>query len=215
RRAKGGVKQATLLLEGITCGACAWLIERRLGRLDGVRSADVNLAARRVQVEWDAGRTRLSSILQAIAALGYRTQGFDAAESESAAMRERRAMLWRLFVAGLSMMQVMMYAVPAYLAEGDMTRDVEQLMRWASLTLTVPVILWSAGPFFMNEWGGFRAQRVGTDAAVALVIAVAFAASAWATVSGRGEVYFDSITMFVFLLLGARYLEAMARAEAP
>ena len=214
RTGEGGVRQATLLLEGITCGACAWLIERRLGRLDGVRSADVNLAARRVQVEWDAGRTRLSSILQAIAALGYRTQGFDAAESESAAMRERRAMLWRLFVAGLSMMQVMMYAVPAYLAEGDMTRDVEQLMRWASLTLTVPVILWSAGPFFMNAWRGLRAHRVGMDAPVALGIAVAFAASAWATVSGRGEVYFDSITMFVFLLLGARYLEAMARAKA-
>ena len=214
RTGKGGVKQATLLLEGITCGACAWLIERRLGRLDGVRSADVNLAARRVQVEWDDGRTRLSSILQAIAALGYRTQGFDAAESESAAMRERRAMLWRLFVAGLSMMQVMMYAVPAYLADGDMTRDVEQLMRWASLTLTVPVILWSAGPFFMNAWRGFCAHRVGMDAPVALGIAIAFAASAWATVSGRGEVYFDSITMFVFLLLGARYLEAMARAKA-
>ena len=80
RTGEGGVKQATLLLEGITCGACAWLIESRLGRLDGVRSAGVNLAARRVQVEWDAGRTRLSSILQAIAALGYRTQGFDAAD---------------------------------------------------------------------------------------------------------------------------------------
>jgi Cu2+-exporting ATPase len=214
RTGKDGVKQATLLLEGITCGACAWLIERRLGGLYGVSGADVNLAARRVQVEWDDGRTRLSSILQAIAALGYRTQGFDAAASESVAMRERRAMLWRLFVAGLAMMQVMMYAVPAYLTEGDLTRDVEQLMRWASLTLTVPVILWSAGPFFTNAWRGFRAHRVGMDAPVALGIAVAFAASAWATVSGRGEVYFDSITMFVFLLLGARYLESMARAKA-
>ncbi len=111
-------------------------------------------------------------------------------------------------------MQVMMYAVPAYLAEGDMTRDVEQLMRWASLTLTVPVILWSAGPFFTNAWRELRVLRMGMDTPVALGIAVAFAASAWATVSGRGEVYFDSITMFVFLLLGARYLETLARARA-
>ena len=97
RRIEGGVRQATLLVEGITCGACAWLIERRLQRCDGVLGVVVNLSARRVQVEWDDSRIRLSAILQAINELGYRTQGFDAAASESAAMRERRAMLWRLF----------------------------------------------------------------------------------------------------------------------
>ena len=215
-RAGGGRRQA-----GDAAGRRHYLRRLRLADRAQARSAAtacaasaVNLSARRVQVEWDDARIRLSAILRAIDELGYRTQGFDAAASESAAMRERRAMLWRLFVAGLAMMQVMMYAVPAYLAEGDMTRDVEQLMRWASLTLTVPVILWSAGPFFTNAWRELRARRVGMDAPVALGIAVAFAASAWATVSGRGEVYFDSITMFVFLLLGARYLEAMARARA-
>jgi Cu2+-exporting ATPase len=214
RQKAGSVRQATLLVEGITCGACAWLIESRLQRCDGVVCAAVNFSARRVQVEWDDSRLRLSAILQAINELGYRTQGFDAAAGESAGMRERRAMLWRLFVAGLAMMQVMMYAVPAYLADGDMTRDVGQLMRWASLTLTVPVILWSAAPFFTNAWRELRVLRVGMDTPVALGIAVAFAASAWATVAGRGEVYFDSITMFVFLLLGARYLETVARARA-
>jgi Cu2+-exporting ATPase len=209
-----GVRQATLLVEGITCGACAWLIERRLARCEGVRHAAVNLAARRVQVEWETSRIRLSGILAAINELGYRTHGFDAAQSRSAAVRERRAMLWRLFVAGFGMMQVMMYAVPAYVAGLDMTRDVEQLLRWASFVLTVPVVFWSAGPFFASAWRQLRARRVGMDTPVALAVAIAFAASAWATVSGRGEVYFDSITMFVFLLLGARYLEAMARARA-
>ena len=214
RQGPGGARQATLLVEGITCGACAWLIERRLRKIDGVRSAAVNLSARRVQVEWDDRRARLSAILGAIAALGYRAQGFDAAAGESAAARERRAMLWRLFVAGLAMMQVMMYAVPVYLSGADMSRDVEQLMRWASLVLTVPVVLWSAGPFFAGAWRGLRARRLGMDVPVALGIAIAFAASAWATLTGRGDVYFDSVTMFVFLLLGARYLEALARARA-
>jgi Cu2+-exporting ATPase len=214
RGAPGSLRQATILLEGISCGACVWLIERALERLPGVRRAAVNLAARRVQVEWEDARVRLSRILEAIAALGYRTQGFDAAASEAAATRERRATLWRLFVAGFAMMQVMMYLLPVYVADGDMGRDAEQLMRWAGLVLTVPVMLWSAGPFFANAWRDGRARRIGMDVPVSLGLAIAFAASAWATVSGHGEVYFDSITMFVFLLLGARYLEAQARARA-
>jgi Cu2+-exporting ATPase len=112
------------------------------------------------------------------------------------------------------MMQVMMFAAPAYSSDGEVTRDAEQLMRWASLVLTLPVMLWSAVPFFRGSWRELRARRVGMDVPVAIGIAVAFAASAWATVAGRGEVYFDSITMFVFLLLAARYLESAARARA-
>ena len=214
RDAGAGIRQATLLVDGITCGACAWLIERGLQRCEGVRGVAVNLSARRVQVEWDEARTHLSAIMGVVDALGYRTRGFDPAAGESAAARERRGMIWRLFVAGFAMMQVMMYAVPTYIADGDMSRDAEQLMRWASFTLTLPVILWSAGPFFRNAWRDLRTRRAGMDVPVALGIAVAFAASAWATVSGRGAVYFDSITMFVFLLLGARYLEVLARARA-
>ena len=214
REAGAGIRQATLLVDGITCGACAWLIERGLQRCGGVRGVAVNLSARRVQVEWDDARTRLSAIMGVIGGLGYRTQGFDPAAGETAAARERRAMIWRLFVAGFAMMQVMMYAVPAYIAGGELGRDAEQLMRWASFTLTLPVILWSAGPFFRNAWRELRARRAGMDVPVALGIGIAFAASTWATAGGRGEVYFDSVTMFVFLLLGARYLEVLARARA-
>ena len=205
---------AALLIEGITCGACAWLIEQRLLQLPGVLHVAVNLAARRAQVEWDPARARLSAILQAVADLGYRAQPFDPGRSASAAARERRSMLWRLFVAGFGTMQVMMYAVPVYLAEGDMGRDLEALMRWASLVLTIPVVTWAAGPFFTNAWRDLKARRVGMDVPVALGIAVAFLASVYATFRGTGEVYFDSISMFIFLLLGARYLEAMARARA-
>ena len=214
RRLDGDIRQATLLVEGIRCGACALLIERRLQGCEGVRSAAVNLSARRLHVDWNDARIRLSAILRAVNDLGYRTQGFDTAAGELAAGRERRRALWRMFVAGFAMMQVMMYALPAYFSAGEMTPDASQLMRWASFALTVPVILWSAGPFFSNAWRDLRAGRAGMDVPVALGIAVAFAASAWATVSGRGEVYFDSIVMFVFLLLGARYLEALARSRA-
>ena len=112
--------------------------------------------------------------------------------------------MWRLFVAGFGMMQVMMYAVPVYLADGDMTPDIEQLMRWASLILTVPVVLYSAAPFFTSAWRDLKLSRVGMDVPVALGVGAAFVASCWATLTGRGEVYFDSVTMFVFFLLGAQ-----------
>jgi Cu2+-exporting ATPase len=120
-----------------------------------------------------------------------------------------------VFVAGFGMMQVMMYAVPVYLAgDGEMTPAVEQLMRWASLVLTLPVVLYSAAPFFRNAWRDLRLRRVGMDVPVALGVGAAFAASVWATLTAGGEVYFDSVTMFVFFLLSGRFLEMTARQRA-
>jgi P-type Cu2+ transporter len=122
--------------------------------------------------------------------------------------------MWRLWVAGFGMMQVMMYAYPVYIADGDMTADIETLMRWASLILTLPVVFYSSAPFFRNAWRDLKLRHVGMDVPVALGVGAAFAASCWATFIGGGEVYFDSVTMFVFFLLGGRYLEMTARQKA-
>ena len=207
-------KEATLLLEGITCAACVWLIEQRLGSLDGVRGVDINYAARRARVRWDERRTQLSEVLRAVADLGYRAQAYDGAGSDTALRNERRTLLWRVFVAGFGMMQVMMYAVPAYLSDGDMDPGIAGLMQWASLILTIPVMLWSAVPFYGGAWRDLKRGRVGMDVPVTLGILAAFAASVHATAVGAGEIYFDSVSMFVFLLLGARYLEMTAREKA-
>lgn len=205
-------REASLILEGITCAACVWLNEQHLTRQAGVMAVEINYATRRARVRWDERRIKLSGILAAVAAIGYHAHPYDAARSEEIAQRERRAALWRLFVAGFGMMQVMMYAVPAYVAgEGEMTADIERLLRWASLVLTLPVVLYSAAPFFRNAWRDLRLKRVGMDVPVALGVGAAFVASLWATLIGAGEVYFDSVTMFVFLLLGGRYLEMLAR----
>jgi Cu2+-exporting ATPase len=109
----------------------------------------------------------------------------------------------------------MMYAFPVYVAgEGDMTWDIELLLRWASLLLTLPVVLYSAAPFFQRAWRDVRLRRLGMDVPVALGVGSAFAASLWATLTDGPEVYFDSVTMFVFFLLGGRYLEMIARQKA-
>ena len=201
-------KEASLLLEGITCSACIWLNEQHLSRMPGVTGVDINYATRRARVRWDERQIKLSDILTAIAAIGYRAYPYDAAKNEEISRKERREALWRLWVAGFGMMQVMMYAIPVYLAgDGDMTADIESLMRWASLVLTLPVVLYSSAPFFRNAWRDLRLKRVGMDVPVALGVGGAFLASLWATVTQSGEVYFDSVTMFVFFLLGGRFLE--------
>ncbi|HQR53817.1 MAG TPA: heavy metal translocating P-type ATPase metal-binding domain-containing protein [Burkholderiales bacterium] len=214
REAAPHVREAALILEGIVCAACVWLNEQHIGRLPGVVSVAINYATRRAYVRWDERRLELSDILKAVADIGYTAHPFDAARFDEVARRERKTALWRLFVAGLGMMQVMMYAYPAYVADGDMSPDIESLMRWASLILTTPVVFYSAAPFFAAAWRDLQQRRVGMDVPVALGVAVAFVASVVATLRGGGEVYFDSITMFVFLLLGGRFLEMSARASA-
>jgi Cu2+-exporting ATPase len=214
RPVAAGEREASLLLNGVTCAACTWLIEQRLLTMPGVVGVSINYGARRARVRWQEGEVKLSAILRAIGELGYSAEPYDAARSEDHLRAERRGMLWRLFVAGFGMMQVMMYAYPAYIAGGDMTGDVEQLMRLASLVITTPVALWAASPFYAGAWRDLRNRALGMDVPVAGGILVAYVASVMATVQGAGDVYFDSVSMFVFLLLAARYLEMTARAKA-
>jgi len=209
-----GTRDVSLLLGGITCAACNWLIEQRLQALPGVQEAAVDYGARRAYVRWDDTTVHLSGIVTAIRAIGYSAEPFDPKRSEAGRRAEVRASLWRLFVAGFGMMQVMMYAVPTYLSDGDMSADVEQLMRWASLILTLPVVAFAAQPFYVGAWRNLKARTVGMDVPVALGVAIAFAASVHATLTGLGTVYFDSVAMFVFLLLGARHIEMVVRSRA-
>ena len=208
-------REAALLLEGVRCAACTWLIEQSLRRMPGVLGAEVHYADHRATVRWDPARLQLSSILRAVTRIGYRASPFDPQRIAPLARAERRDALWRLFVAGFGMMQVMMYAVPVYLAGvAEMTADIEQLMRWASFVLTVPVVLYAAGSFFSGAARSLRSRQLDMNVTVASGIALAFGASVLATVSGTGEVYYDSVSMFVFLLLLGRFLELAARQRA-
>jgi Cu2+-exporting ATPase len=163
-------------------------------------------------VAWDPTRASLTALIAAIRAVGYDAAPYDPRSQDEREARERRAALWRLFVAAFGAMQVMMYAFPAYVDE--VGAEATQLMRWASLLITAPVLAFSCGPFFAGAWRELGRGRIGLDTPIALGLGFGFAASAWATVSGGGEVYFDSISMLAFLLLGARYLQAEAQCRA-
>ncbi|MCU0769841.1 MAG: HAD-IC family P-type ATPase [Burkholderiaceae bacterium] len=202
--------QARIDVHGMVCAACAMLIEHQLRRLPGVDRAHVDFTTRRAFVSYDDKLLSRDELLREIRRAGY--------ETGTVARDERRAgrvELLRVLLAWLMMMQVMMLAVPLYFAApGDVAPDIEQLMRIASLILTLPVVLFSAQPLYRAAWSQLRIGRIGMDVPVVLGIGAAFVASALATVTSRGQVYFDSVTMFVALVLGTRWLLARGLAAA-
>ncbi len=210
-----GTRCAQLLIQGVHCGACTWLIERALSGQPGIKSIQVNPVTTRASLRWNPEQIKLSHILQSIAALGYTPAPFTEAATEAAGTQEYRLGLRRLLVAGLGMMQVMSYAVALYSGalEGVST-EIGEFLRLISLLVATPVVLYSGAPFFKNAWNNVRSRSVGMDVPVALAIAAAYCVSVWNTLIGSGEVYFDSATMFVFFLSATRFLEMSGRHKA-
>ena len=194
------------------CAACAISIEDALRQIPGVESVQVSAASHRGRIVWSSEQTRPSQWMQASAKAGYKAVPANDAHAHERRRREARRMVWRVAVAGLCMMQVMMYATPAYVAEaGDITPDMLQLLRWASWVLSLPVMLFSCTPFFAAAWSDLRHRRIGMDLPVAIGMLGTFVVSSLGTFEPEGpfgaEVYFDSLTMFVFFLLGGRFVE--------
>jgi len=175
----------------------------------------VNYATHRATVKWDDSRIHLSDILRAIAEIGYIAHPFDPGRQEALYKKERAQALKRLAVAGLGAMQVMMVAVALYAGDYTGMEDRMQIFfRWVSLIIATPVVFYSARPFFTSALRDLRRRQLGMDVPVALAIGGAYLASGWATLTQRGEVYFDSVTMFTFFLLAGRFLEMGARHRA-
>lgn len=211
-----GCWESNLLIEGMHCAACALTIEDALLSVPGVLKAEVGAGSHRARVVWSADAVRPSAWMSAVQAAGYRAVPANDSFARERRKSEARKALWRLGVAGLCMMQVMMYAYPAYVAApGDLTAEMEQLLRWASWVLTLPVILFSCGPFFSNALRDIASRRVSMDLPVALGMLITFVVSTAGTFDPQGtfgrEVYFDSLTMFVFFLLSGRWLELRLR----
>jgi Cu2+-exporting ATPase len=205
-------REAALMLEGIVCAACIWLNERHVAQLPGVLDVQVNYATHRARVRWDDTLIQLSDILQAIHRIGYSAHPYDPQQQQQAFERERRNQLRRIGIAGVLGMQVMVLSVALYVGDwSGMESGFRTLFRWVGLLLTTPVLLYSGAPFFRGAWRDLRNRSVGMDVPVALGILVAFGGSLHATLTGQGEVYYDSVVMFIFFLLTSRHFELMAR----
>jgi P-type Cu2+ transporter len=208
--------ESVLLVQGMYCAACSEAVESALAGRPGVEQVQVHAATRRLTLRWDPARVRLSELARVVGDSGYRLLPLQQALSISARVAETRQGLWRLFVAGFCMMQVMMYTTPMYFTEaGEIPSDLVRLLMWASWILSVPVVLFASGPFFRSAWRDLRQGRIGMDTPVSIGILVTFVVSSGATFDPGGpwghEIWFDSLTMFVFFLLGGRYLEFKAR----
>ena len=209
------VKEASLILEGITCAACIWLNERHIAALPGVLDVSVNYSTHRARVKWDNAQIQLSQILEAVHNIGYIAHPYDPSHQERIIENERRAQLKRLGVAAVLGMQVMILAVAMYAGDWyGMEPEFRSFFSWTSLGLTLPILIYSAAPFYRAAWRDLTHWQTGMDVPVSLGISIAFAGSAWATWYQSGHVYYDSVAMFVFFLLTARYFELVARKRA-
>lgn len=207
---------SSVVFEGMHCTACAINIEEALLAVPGVLSAQISAASHRGRIVWSAQTTKPSHWMKAVAKLGYTTLPANDALANEMRRADARKMLWRLGVAGLCMMQVMMYATPVYFSDPqDMAPDMVQLLRWASWVLSLPVLFFSCTPFFATAWRDLRQQKISMDLPVAIGMLVTFGISTLGTFEPAGtfgaEVYFDSFTMFVFFLLTGRWLELRLR----
>ena len=215
RQTGGQQREASLILEGLVCAACVWLNEQHLAKLPGVLAVSVNYSTHRARVGWDETQIHLSRILQAVSEIGYLAHPYDPGRAQEILERERRVHLRRLAVAAGFGMQVMILAVALYAGSfGGIEIEFKNLFHWLSLLLTLPVLVYSAQPFFRSALRDLRHQRAGMDVPVSLGLSIAFAGSLWATVSGHGEVYYDSVVMFVLFLLTGRYFELSGRKRA-
>ena len=189
------------------CAACAVLIEGALGAVEGVSRVRVHYATQRARVTFDPVRTSVEKLLQRIEQLGYAADAGESVDRGAIVRTQRHRHIWGFGLAAFCAMQVMMLTLPRFLAGADIEPELAPLLDWAAFALVLPVIGWSARPFYRGAQREFRLRRPGMDSAISLGIVSAFAGSIWHLFAGTGALYFDSVAMFVALLLGVRWLE--------
>ena len=205
---------ATLVIEGISCAACVWLLENHITKQPGVVKFSVNLTNHRAQLTWQSNEVKLSTLLGEIIRIGYKAHPYHPDKEEQLLAQESKRSIIRLGVAGIGSMQAMMFAAAIYAADIAGTGMDEKyviLMRWASMVVSTPVVLYAALPFLRNAIRDIKARHLTMDIPVSIAIWGGYIASIWATVFNTGEIWFESVTMFAFLLLIGRFMEMKAR----
>ncbi len=208
----GATREIELLIEGIHCAACVWLIENALHRLPGVLSARVNLTGRRLHLCWAQDQQPLSAILQRLGELGYAALPFAPQAAEARLQQQQRQQLYRLAFAGFAAMNLMWIAIALYSGADD--SEFRPLLQISGALLATPTLLYSAAPFFVHAWRGLRAGYLSMDVPIALGATITYLVSLQATLSGSGAVYWDTLVNFIFVILLGRYLEGLSRRKA-
>ncbi|MBT9571405.1 MAG: cadmium-translocating P-type ATPase, partial [Pseudomonas umsongensis] len=211
-RHEGDLAETTLLMEGISCAACGWLIEKHLRTLPAVAEARLNLSNHRLHVRWADGQLPLSRVLAELRHIGYAAHPYQADRASEQLASENRLALRQLGVAGLLWFQAMMATMATWPEFNiDLSPELHAILRWVALFLTTPIVFYSCAPFFKGAMRDLRTRHLTMDVSVSLAIGSAYIAGIWTSITGVGELYFDAVGMFALFLLAGRYLERRAR----
>ena len=210
----GDTREINLLVEGIHCAACVWLIENSLKALPGVAEARVNLTGRRLRLKWDNSRLKLSQALRRLGEIGYAAVPFDPEVAEGSLQRANRRLLYRLAVAAFGMMNLMWISIALY--SGADQGEFRGLFHWIGFAIATPVLLYSGWPFYRGAWLGVRARSLTMDLPIAIGVSITYGYSLYVTISGSriGEVYWDTVVNFLFVILVGRFLESISKRQA-
>ncbi len=210
--ALGETREINLLVEGIHCAACVWLIENSLQAMPGVEDARVNLTGRRLKLKWDSGRLKLSQALQRLGDIGYAAVPFDPDAAEGSLQRENRRLLYRMAFAGFAMMNLLWISIALY--SGADQGEFRGMFHWIGFAIATPTLLYSGYPFYRGAWSGLRSLHLGMDLPIAIGASITYLYSLYVTVTGSGEVYWDTVVNFLFVILVGRFLEAASKRQA-
>jgi len=211
-RHEGKLANTSLMIEGISCAACGWLIEKHLRALDGVTEASLNLSNHRLRVRWDDAALPLSELLAELRRIGYAAHPYQADQASERLAQENRRSMRQLGVTGLLWMQVMMATMATWPEFNiDLSPGMASILRWTALLLTTPIVFYCCTDFFKGALRDLRTRHLTMDVSVSLAIGGAYVAGIWSTVTGQGELYFDAVGMFALFLLAGRFLERRAR----
>ncbi|NWF37264.1 heavy metal translocating P-type ATPase [Mariprofundus sp. KV] len=210
-----GRKQAHLLVEGIHCAACVWLIEKGLAAMPGIELAEVNLAHQRLNLRWDSSSVKLSAIMLRLGRLGYAAAPFNAEAAEGSLQRRNRSLLFRMAFAGFGAMNIMWISIALYAGDfSGIDEQHKQFFQLVSFFIATPVLLYSGWPFFRSALLGLKQWRLTMDLPISIGSLSTYAYSCWVLLQTSGEVYFDTVVTFLFVILIGRYLEGLSKRNA-
>ncbi|HEC19421.1 MAG TPA: heavy metal translocating P-type ATPase, partial [Gammaproteobacteria bacterium] len=210
----GVQREINLLVEGIHCAACVWLIERALEKLPGILNAQVNLSGKRLLIKWDNHRITLSQILGRLREIGYSAVPYDPAVADDHLKKQNRNLLLRMAFAAFAMMNLLWISIALYSGAAD--SEFRSLFHWVGFSLATPTLLYSGWPFLHSAWTGFRRLHLTMDLPIAIGAIATYSYSVYVTLNPQagGDVYYDTVVNFLFVILVGRYLEAMSKRQA-
>lgn len=213
--AADGSQQIHLMVDGLHCAACVWLIESALARQPGVTTARMNMTTHRLTLAWKGAAAHAGDLVGLVGALGYRAVPFDPAKLSRATSERERELLRAMAVAGFAASNVMLLSISIWagLAQG-MGAATRELLYWFSALIALPAIVYSGWPFFRSAVTALRLRHVNMDVPISLAVILATGMSLYETATGGRYAYFDAAVTLLFFLLVGRYLDSRARTRA-